>query len=74
MKVLAGRYGPYVTDGTTNASIPKTMSPDELTFEQAQALLAARRDAAPTPRRAGGRRTTGGSRRTASARKTAGVA
>src|SRR5690348_2220343 len=70
LKLLAGRYGPYVTDGTTNASIPKTMSPDALTWEQAQELLAARRDAAPSPRRAGGakRRAAGGAR----SRKTAG--
>ena len=40
-------YGPYVTDGTTNASIPKTMTPEALTYAQADELLAARRDAAP---------------------------
>ncbi|HZL92205.1 MAG TPA: topoisomerase C-terminal repeat-containing protein, partial [Vicinamibacterales bacterium] len=51
LKVLAGRYGPYVTDGTTNASIPKTTSPEALTYAQAIELLAARRDAAPSPRR-----------------------
>jgi DNA topoisomerase-1 len=51
LKVLAGRYGPYVTDGTTNASIPKTTSPDALTYAQATELLSARRDAAPSPRR-----------------------
>ncbi|HYJ93727.1 MAG TPA: DNA topoisomerase, partial [Vicinamibacterales bacterium] len=51
LKVLAGRYGPYVTDGTTNASIPKTTSPEALTYAQATELLAARRDAAPSPRR-----------------------
>ncbi|HEY1306868.1 MAG TPA: type I DNA topoisomerase [Vicinamibacterales bacterium] len=56
IKVLAGRYGPYVTDGTTNASIPKAMSPEALTYAQAQELLAARRDAGPSPRRMGGRR------------------
>ena len=51
LKVLAGRYGPYVTDGTTNASIPKGMNPEALTWEQAQELLAARRDAVPMPRK-----------------------
>ena len=51
LKILAGRYGPYVTDGTTNASIPKTTAPETLTYAQAVELLAARRDAAPAPRR-----------------------
>ena len=56
LKVLAGRYGPYVTDGTTNASIPKGIDPAALTMAQAQELLAARRDAPPSPRRAAARR------------------
>jgi len=58
IRLLSGRYGPYVTDGTTNASIPKATNPDTLTFEQATELLEARRNAAPTPRRgaAGSRR------------------
>jgi DNA topoisomerase I len=56
IKLLAGRYGPYVTDGTTNASIPRNTSPESLTYAQAQELLAARRDAGPSPRRMGGRR------------------
>ena len=50
--MLAGRYGPYVTDGTTNASITKGMNPEALTWEQAQELLAARRDSVPMPRKA----------------------
>jgi DNA topoisomerase-1 len=58
VKLLAGRYGPYVTDGTTNASIPKSMNPDQLTWEQAQELLAARRDAGPAPKRGGFKRRT----------------
>ena len=42
INLLAGRYGPYVTDGTTNASLPKSASPDQVTIEQAVELLAAR--------------------------------
>ena len=68
LKILAGRYGPYVTDGTTNASIPKTMSPEAITYEQAMELLAARRDAAPAPKRGFKRRAaTGGKRKAAAA-------
>ncbi len=56
IKLLSGRFGPYVTDGTANASVPKGTNPDSLTFEQATELLQARRDAAPSPRRGGFRR------------------
>jgi DNA topoisomerase-1 len=42
VKLMAGRFGPYVTDGVTNATLPKTVNPDELTAEQALELLAAR--------------------------------
>jgi DNA topoisomerase-1 len=55
LRVLAGRYGPYVTDGTTNASIPKGTQAETLTFEQATELLEARRNAAPSPRKAASR-------------------
>ena len=55
LRVLVGRYGPYVTDGTTNASIPKGMQAETVTFEQATELLEARRNAAPSPRRASSR-------------------
>ena len=68
LKVLAGRYGPYVTDGTTNASIPKGIDPAALTMAQAQELLAARRDAPPSPRRAAARRKPAAAR--SGARKT----
>jgi DNA topoisomerase I len=42
IKLLNGRYGPYVTDGVTNASLPKGTDPEGVTFEQAVELLAAR--------------------------------
>ncbi len=48
LRVMPGRYGPYVTDGTTNATIPKDARPEDLTLEQAIALIDARAAAAPT--------------------------
>lgn len=41
IKVLKGRYGPYITDGTKNAKIPKDTEPSAVTHEQAIALLKA---------------------------------
>jgi DNA topoisomerase-1 len=42
LKILAGRFGPYVTDGEINASVPRGTSPEDVTVEQAVALLEAR--------------------------------
>ena len=42
-----GRFGPYVTDGTTNASLRKGDTVEELTPERAAELLADRRAAGP---------------------------
>ncbi|MEO2022061.1 MAG: topoisomerase C-terminal repeat-containing protein, partial [Pirellulaceae bacterium] len=50
IKLLDGRYGPYVTDGTTNASLPRGATVEELDFKQAVNLLAER--AARSPKKA----------------------
>lgn len=42
LKVMAGRYGPYVTDGEVNASLPKGADPASVTVDQAVELLRAR--------------------------------
>ena len=39
IKVLNGRFGPYVTDGKKNAKIPKDEDPKTITHEQAKELL-----------------------------------
>ncbi|MBK8374375.1 type I DNA topoisomerase [Sphingorhabdus sp.] len=39
IKLMDGRYGAYVTDGTTNATLPKTVAPDQLTLEEAAQLI-----------------------------------
>ncbi|MBN2621969.1 MAG: type I DNA topoisomerase [Acidimicrobiales bacterium] len=53
MVVKSGRYGPYVTDGETNASLRERDGDtvEELTDERAAELLQARRDAGPTKKR-----------------------
>jgi len=39
IKLMEGRFGPYVTDGTTNATLPKSIDPDALTLEEAAQLI-----------------------------------
>jgi DNA topoisomerase-1 len=39
IKLMAGRFGAYVTDGTTNATLPKSIDQDALTLEEAAQLI-----------------------------------
>ncbi|MGM7671070.1 type I DNA topoisomerase [Microbacterium sp. A93] len=45
--VKDGRFGPYVTDGETNITVPRAMDPESLTAEQAYELLADKRAKGP---------------------------
>ncbi len=63
LQVLEGRFGPYVTDGETNASIPRGVDPGTISLENAQGLLEARRGAPPREKR--GRRAAKPSRKSA---------
>jgi DNA topoisomerase-1 len=49
--VKDGRFGPYVTDGTTNASLRKGDEVESITMERASELLADRRAAGPSTRK-----------------------
>jgi len=65
IQILAGRYGPYITDGAKNANVPKEKQPEEVTLEEATALLAA------APERKGGKKGRRGAAKAAPAKKAA---
>ena len=47
IKLLKGRYGPYATDGTINASIPRGADPQSIDLSHAMELIRAREQAGP---------------------------
>jgi DNA topoisomerase-1 len=51
IKLMEGRFGPYVTDGTTNATLPKSIEADALTLEEAAQLLDERAAKGPPPKK-----------------------
>jgi DNA topoisomerase-1 len=51
VQLFEGRYGPYVTDGTTNASLPKGTTLEDATLEMSLPLLAARAAAGPSKKK-----------------------
>lgn len=54
IKVLEGRYGTYISDGVTNATLPKDLTPEQLTFPQAITLLEERAAMGPPKKRGRG--------------------
>ncbi|MCL2783567.1 MAG: DNA topoisomerase I, partial [Propionibacteriaceae bacterium] len=51
VQVRSGRFGPYVTDGETNATLRKGDEPEAITLERAAELLAEKRAKGPAPKR-----------------------
>ena len=51
VKLMSGRYGPYVTDGSTNATLPKALKPEDVTPEVALELIKAKAAAGPSTKR-----------------------
>ena len=74
-----GRFGPYVTDGESNASLRRGQMPETLTIEQASEMLSEKRAAAPKPRKtaakkapakkSAAKKTTGAAKKTTAAKK-----
>ncbi|MGW5688349.1 type I DNA topoisomerase [Nonomuraea sp. NPDC003754] len=56
--VKEGRFGPYVTDGETNASLRKGDTVEDITIERAAELLAERRERAPAAKKAPAKKKT----------------
>ncbi|MEK6311329.1 MAG: DNA topoisomerase, partial [Curtobacterium sp.] len=57
IKVKDGRFGPYVTDGETNATIPRGEEVEAVDFERAVQLLADKRAKGPVKKKAPARKT-----------------
>ena len=68
MVVKDGRFGPYVTDGETNATLRKGDDPESITPERGAELLAEKRAKGPTTRKRAAKKTT---TKKAAAKKTA---
>ncbi|WP_082734236.1 type I DNA topoisomerase [Microbacterium hominis] len=68
IRIKDGRFGAYVTDGTTNVTIPRGQTADDITFEVAVQMLADKRAKGPAPKRTT-RRTTTTTRKPAAKKK-----
>ena len=73
LSLKEGRYGPYVTDGETNASLPRGESPADMTLERAAQLVAEKRAKGPSKTTRSRKKTTRkkSTRKKTAAKKTA---
>ncbi len=58
VEVMKGRYGAYVKHGKTNATLPKDITPDTITMEQALELIAAKAKSPPKKKPAAKKKAT----------------
>ena len=71
--VCNGRYGPYVRHGKVNATLPKDISPDEITLEEALPLLSARAAKGPVSKKKAPAKKTTPVKKEAAVKKTTAV-
>ncbi|HEU5355470.1 MAG TPA: type I DNA topoisomerase [Actinocrinis sp.] len=69
--VKDGRFGPYITDGETNITVPRGTSVEELTEERAIELLAEKRAKGPAPKKRAAKKTAPAKKTASAAKKTA---
>ena len=71
MMVKEGRFGPYVTDGETNASLRTGDAVETITAERAAELLLLRRERGPAPKRRAPPKRASATKRTTTSRRRA---
>jgi len=57
VEICSGRYGPYARHGKINATLPKGVSPDDITLEEALELISAKAAKGPTSKKSSARTT-----------------